>query len=197
MMIGMDIDTWWRLIEQARAVVGDRADDRDPPDDPLVSVLTGLLAELEAAEIIAFAQLLIQVRDTAYRWPLWNAAQLIEGGCGDDGFMDFRAGLVLLGRKTFTRAVADPDSLAELSVVVRMGRDEKGWIGCEDMAYAPRAAYERAQGETDSFDAVMEAVVPGMDRPAHPAGEGWDLDDEDETRRRLPRLAALFVDQAD
>ncbi|MFI0445410.1 DUF4240 domain-containing protein [Actinomadura sp. 6N118] len=33
------------------------------------------------------------VTDYAYRHPLWNAAYLIEGGCGDDGFMDFRDGL--------------------------------------------------------------------------------------------------------
>ncbi|AWS49122.1 hypothetical protein DKM19_42315 [Streptosporangium sp. 'caverna'] len=191
----MKIDVWWDLIERARAAVGERADDRDPPGDPLVPVLTTLLSELEAAEIIAFAQLLIRVRDSAYRWPLWNAAQLIEGGCGDDGFRDFRGGLVLLGRTTFTRAVADPDSLAELPVVARMSREEQGWIGCEDLSYAPREAYGRVQGETDSFDAVMEATVPGLDRPGRPAGENWDVDDEEETRRRLPRLAALFIDQ--
>ncbi|MDP9848813.1 DUF4240 domain-containing protein [Streptosporangium lutulentum] len=191
----MKIDVWWDLIEQARGAVGDRADDRDSPDDPLVAVLTDLLSELEAAEIIAFEQLLIRVCDSAYLRPLWNAAQLIEGGCGDDGFMDFRGGLALLGRTAFTRAVADPDSLAELPVVVRMGCEGKGWIGCEGMSYAPREAYERVQGETDSFDAVMEATVPGMERPDRPTGENWDVDDAEETRRRLPRLAALFLGQ--
>jgi hypothetical protein len=197
MVTGVDIDAWWSLIERARAAAGDRADDRNQPDDPIVPILTGLLAELEAAEIIAYKLLSIEVGDSAYRWPLWNAAQLIEGGCGDDGFMDFRAGLVLQGRTTFTRAVADPDSLAELPVVVRMSLDDGGgWIGCEDVSYAPRTAYGRAHGETESFDAAVEAAVRAMDRRTRPTGEDWDFDDEDETRRRLPRLAALFLDQA-
>lgn len=193
---GVDLDTWWEIIERVREAAGDRADDRDPPDDPVVEILTDALAELEPAEIIAFEQLFIQVKDVAYRWPLWHAAQLIEGGCGDDGFLDFRAGLALLGRTTFTRAVADPDSLAELPVVVRMSRDEGGWIGCEDAAYAARRAYERVQGESESFDAVVAAAVAAMELRTAPAGENWDVNDAAETRRRLPRLSALFLEPA-
>ncbi|GII59045.1 hypothetical protein Pth03_74340 [Planotetraspora thailandica] len=191
----METDAWWALIERARAVAGDRADDRDPPDDPLPQALTDLLAALDPAEIIAFDLLLTRVCDSAYTRPLWIAADLIEGGCGDDGFMDFRSGLILLGRETFTRAVADPDSLAGLPVVVRMSEDESGWIGCEDVSYAARSAYKLATGETDSFDAAVEAGVRAMDRPRRPSGEGWSMHDEDETRRRLPRLAALFLDE--
>ncbi|MFD0731601.1 DUF4240 domain-containing protein [Planotetraspora mira] len=193
----MDIDAWWTLIERARTAVGDRADDRNHPDDPLPHALTDLLAELDPAEIIDFARLEIQVTDSAYRWPLWNAAYLIEGGCGDDGFMDFRDGLVLQGRETFTRAVADPDSLADLPVVALMSRDEGGWLGYESLSYLPREAYGRVTGETGSFDAAMEAAVPHMDRPARASGEDWDVEDDDENRRRLPRLAALFLDGDD
>jgi hypothetical protein len=193
----VDIDTWWTLIERARTAVGDRADDRNRPDDPLPHALTDLLAELDPAEIIDFARLEIQVTDSAYRWPLWNAAYLIEGGCGDDGFMDFRDGLVLQGRETFTRAVADPDSLADLPVVALMSRDEGGWLGYESLSYLPREAYGRVTGETGSFDAAMEAAVPHMDRPARASGGDWDVEDDDENRRRLPRLAALFLDGDD
>jgi hypothetical protein len=60
---------------------------------------------------------------------LWAAAYLIEGGC-DDGFMDFRAGLMLQGRTAFEAAVADPDSLAGLPVVQRMATTGKGRLGC-------------------------------------------------------------------
>ncbi|MFA1547585.1 DUF4240 domain-containing protein [Actinomadura chokoriensis] len=131
--------------------------------------------------------------DSAYRRPLWNAAYLIEGGCGDDGFMDFRSGLVLLGREVFTRAVADPDSLAAVPTVIRMSREESGWIGCEALHYAPRNAYRQVMGETTSFDTAMETAVGSMRRPGAPTGAGWDVEDDDETRRRLPRLAELFL----
>jgi hypothetical protein len=84
------IDDWWGLIGRARTAVGDRADDRNPPDDPLPGALTDVLAGVEATQIIDFYLKAIEVTDTAYRHPLCNAAYLIEGGCGDDGFMDFR-----------------------------------------------------------------------------------------------------------
>lgn len=64
--------------------------------------------------------------------------------------MDFRDGLILLGRETFTRAVADPDSLAGLPVVVRMSRDEGGWIGFESLSRPVTDAYRRVRGETGS-----------------------------------------------
>ncbi|MFB4297453.1 DUF4240 domain-containing protein [Actinomadura sp. NTSP31] len=188
----MDENAWWALIGAARAEAGERADDRDSPDDPLVDLVTARLSGLDGPAIVAFDVLLTRLLDSAYRRPLWNAAYLIEGGCGDDGFMDFRAGLALLGREVFTRAVGDPDSLAGVSTVVRMGREGRGWIGAEGLHYAAKEAYERALGETASFDAAFERALDAMRRPERPAGEGWDVEDDAETRLRLPRLAALF-----
>ncbi len=191
----MDDGTWWDLVERAREAVGDRADDRNPADDPLPTAVAGLLAALEPAELVDFAVRHVELVDSAYRRPLWNAAYLIEGGCGDDGFQDFRDGLILLGRDTFTRAVADPDTLADLPVVIRMGRDDDGWIGYESLSYLVKDAYRTMRGEADSFDAELETALKAMNRPSKPTGDDWDPEDEDETRQRLPRLAALFLDQ--
>ncbi|MDQ0699918.1 DUF4240 domain-containing protein [Streptomyces sp. W4I9-2] len=190
----MDINEWWGLVERAREAAGDRADDRDPPDDPLPGALTDVLAALEPERIAAFAVTAVDVTRSAYRWSLWNAAYLIEGGCGDDGFMDFRDGLALLGRETFTRAVADPDSLAGLPVVIRMSQGESGWIGYESLNAPVAEAYRRLRGETASLDAAVEAALRDRIRPADPAGESWDAEDADAARRHLPRLAALFLD---
>lgn len=191
MEIDVDLDAWWGVIERARAVVGDRAGDRNPPGDPLPGALVDELAKLTPAQLVDWYLVHVQVTDSAYRYPLWNAAYLIEGGCGDDGFMDFRDGLALQGRDVFTRAVADPDSLADLPVVVRMA-DDKGWLGFESLSYLVRKAYERVQGETTSLDDALEKAVPALSRPSAPEGPDWDVEDDDETRRRLPRLAALF-----
>ncbi|MEV0679109.1 DUF4240 domain-containing protein [Actinosynnema sp. NPDC050436] len=190
----METDTWWGIVDRARAAVGDRADDRDSADDPLPDALVDALAALPPEQIAEFAVTHVEVKDSAYRHELWNAAYLIEGGCGDDGFMDFRDGLILLGRDVFTRAVADPDSLADLPVVARMGGDGKGWIGYEAVGYRVADAYRRVKGETDTLDAVLEDALRAMDRPDEPAGENWDPEDEEETRRRLPRLAGLFAE---
>lgn len=191
----MDINEWWGLVERAREAAGDRADDRDPPDDPLPGALTEVLAAaLEPERIVAFAVTAVDVTRSAYRWPLWNAAYLIEGGCGDDGFMDFRDGLALLGRETFTRAVADPDTLAALPVVIRMSRGERGWIGYESLNVPIAEAYRRLRGESASLDAAVEAALRDRIRPADPAGENWDAEDAAANHLRLPRLAALFQD---
>ncbi|MVZ99575.1 DUF4240 domain-containing protein [Actinomadura sp. LD22] len=189
----MDERAWWALIEDARAEAGEHADDRDSPDDPLIGLVAERLAELDGPGIVAFDAMLTRVLDSAYRRPLWYAAYLIEGGCGDDGFMDFRAGLALLGRKVFTRAVDDPDTLADVPTVVRMAREEKGWIGAEGLHYAARNAYKQVLGETESFDASMESALRAMKRPEHPVGDDWDVEDDEETRLHLPRLAALFL----
>jgi len=187
----IDADSWWGVIERARVVAGDRAGDRNPPDDPLPDALVAELASLTPAELVDWYVVHVQVTDSAYRYPLWNAAYLIEGGCGDDGFMDFRDGLALQGRAVFTRAVADPDSLAELPVVVRMA-DDKGWRGFESISYLVRKAHERVRGETASLDEALETAVRALDRPSAPAGADWDVEDDDANRRHLPRLAALF-----
>ncbi|WP_194927186.1 DUF4240 domain-containing protein [Catenulispora pinisilvae] len=190
----MEISTWWGIVEQARAAVGDRADDRDPPDDPLPDALVDVLAALEPADIIDFYVKHVELTDSAERYPLMWAAFLIEGSFTDDGFMDFRDGLMLLGHETFKRAVADPDSLADLSVVLRMSRDEGGWIGYETLSYLIKDAYQRARGETDTFDTALEAAIKGMTRPELPSGGNWDPEDDDAMRHHLPRLAALFLD---
>jgi hypothetical protein len=39
----------------------------------------------------------------------------------------------------------------------------------------------------------MEAAVRSMRRPERAAGEGRHIEDDAETRRHLPRLAALFL----
>jgi hypothetical protein len=48
----IDVDGWWGVIERARAVAGDRAEDRNPPDDPLPDALVDELTTLTPAELV-------------------------------------------------------------------------------------------------------------------------------------------------
>ena len=41
--------------------------------------------------------------DDSYRWDLWGAAYLANGGCSDDGFDYFRGWLIGQGRKVSAR----------------------------------------------------------------------------------------------
>lgn len=76
------------------------------------------LASLSAEEILAFSFELEQERNGLYRWDIWAAAHLIGGGCSDDSFSDFRAGVVALGRDWCERVRTNPDALAEHPVVL-------------------------------------------------------------------------------
>ena len=76
--------------------------------------LTARLAKLPPEEILDFVYLWSTVNCRAYRRDLWGAAYLINGGCSDDGFRDFRTWLILQGRIVYEAALADPDSLADV-----------------------------------------------------------------------------------
>ena len=74
----MDLDTWWDVVERARTAVGERAGDRNLHDDPLPSALTAVLATLSAEELVDWAVTHHAVRESAYRWPLWNNCMMFE-----------------------------------------------------------------------------------------------------------------------
>ncbi|WP_433043113.1 DUF4240 domain-containing protein [Dactylosporangium sp. CS-033363] len=172
----MEIARWWEIVGGAL----------DDGGEPRPEVVLARLRQLPPEDILAFERHYAEHLRQSYLHPLWAAAYLIEGGCGDDGFRDFRAGLILQGRAAFEQAVADPDALADLPIVRRMADDE-GWLGCEGLHYVARQAY----GDPEAFDAALGELRRG---PAPAGGERWDVEDEDANRRHLPRLAAMFQD---
>jgi hypothetical protein len=103
----MDDDTFWPLIEASN---GDPMSMDEEDHQP--AVLTEMLKALRPEEVCAFDATFRRLHHQAYRWDLWAAAYIIEGGCSDDGFTDFRSGLIGLGKKAYYDALADPNTLA-------------------------------------------------------------------------------------
>ncbi|MCE9566680.1 MAG: DUF4240 domain-containing protein [Planctomycetes bacterium] len=180
----MTRDEFWDHIESSK-----RSD-----LDEHVERLTKQLAKLPPDEIADFGHWWELSKAEAYRWDLWGAAYTINGGCSDDGFTDFRSWLTLQGRDAFQAALANPDSLADLEV-------EEDAASCE--CYPATRAWFKATGIKDDYDAFHAAVEarhpPTQESLARgevePTGENWDFDDCEETRRRLPRLAAMYLDR--
>src|SRR5690242_6850463 len=52
--------------------------------------LEALLRALPPEDVLAFLQCFEERMVESYRWDLWAAASLIQGGCSDDAFDDFR-----------------------------------------------------------------------------------------------------------
>jgi hypothetical protein len=98
----VDRQQFWTLVEQTRGGGCEQHAAR----------LAARLRALAAAEIIAFQQIYDDLMDESYRWDLWAAAYLANGGCSDSGFEYFRRWLLSQGHATWDAVLRDPDSLA-------------------------------------------------------------------------------------
>ena len=102
---------------------------------------------------------------------------MIEDGCSDDCFRDFRAYLISLGGEPYEAALRDPDSLAPVVQDAETG----DWENADSVA---GDAYESAAGEDIPAD--------DSDLSGDPRGEPWDDEDQDALVQRYPALAARF-----
>jgi hypothetical protein len=168
----VDDDTYWDLVERARTESGD-----DSPET-VAETLVAVLSTLGPSEVVGAEEAFARISRRAYGFPLWGAAYVLNGGCGDDGFDDFRGWLVTRGRAVYEAALADPESLADVVTV-----DELYDVACEDVLSAADQAHTELTGRGLPWRAARE--------PLPDLGAGWDFDDEDEMRRRYPRLSAL------
>lgn len=197
----MGIDSFWEFVERARTAAGPAADKarRGVQPSPVAEALVAELGSLPLTQVLALDRIfggLVRQVDT---WDVCAACWIIEHGfLSDDGFSDFRAGLVGLGRRTFEAVIADPDSLAGHPAVQEISQSigKSLWIGDESLLFAAQRAYEQQTGDADAFWEAVEAADANAARPVdgrEPAEDQWNLRDQDEWRRRLPRLAALFL----
>jgi hypothetical protein len=175
----MDTRQFWKLIEDARARVDDAAD-----SEAIAGRAAVLLSAFPREEIVDAQRVLNGLQAASYRNPLWAAASLINGGCGDDGFDYFRGWLIVQGREVFDRSVADPDSLADLPVIGPPTLDRPP-VECEETWYIAMRAYRAATGAELPSDAFTTRY------PEPDAGWDFDFDDRTKMEQRLPRLTAL------
>jgi hypothetical protein len=101
--------------------------------------------------------------------------------------------LIAQGRGWDQKAADSPDNLAEHPAVASTaGRPWDNPLFYEVVNYAASRAFERVSGDEHGF---WDALSARDERDRTPAdmGEDFDFDDEQEMRRRLPRLAALCL----
>ncbi|MEW1700819.1 DUF4240 domain-containing protein [Streptomyces sp. NPDC091278] len=189
----MDIHEFWGTIETARSAV--------TADKPFAEALVDELASRPKGDILRYQERFDEVHGAVYRWDVWAAAYLIGGGCSDDSFMDFRAGLIALGRDWYEKAAASPDTLAGHPAVIaaaRAQRDEA--VFDEDANYAASYAFERLAGDNHAFYEAWDGYKASRGEDGQDAdddmGEDFDFDDPEEMRHRLPQLSALYLRDA-
>ena len=159
----MNIEEFWEIID-----VGKESEEPE-------NILKEQLLNRSASDLESFQAHFDSLFDEAYTWKLWGAAYIIGGGCSDDGFIDFRYGLLSKGKKIFENALSDPETLAEL------GEDPE--IFNELFGYVAQDVFEQKTGNE-----IRRAPSTPSDESM---GEEWDFDDENENKRRLPTLMSL------
>ncbi len=173
----MRTDDFWAVIDRATA-------DRPGSPDEVAERAVADLAARDPEEIVAWGRHLDKVMAASGTEDLWAAAYLINGGCSDDGFDNFRGWLIANGREVLANAVREPDSLSGLPSV-KAAADSGAVFEAEAVLSIASEAYEQATGDK------LPAVEASPTRPD--AADLWDFDDEEEMQRRLPRLSALFL----
>jgi hypothetical protein len=178
----MRTDDFWAVIDRATV-------DRPASPAEVAERAVADLASRDPEEIVAWGRHLDKVLAASGTEDLWAAAYLINGGCSEEGFDSFRGWLVAHGRAAVAGAVRSPDVLAEMPAV-RAAADTGAVFEAEEVLTIADRAYEKATGEPPP---------PVADRPrTRPeAADLWDFDNEEEMHRRLPRLAALFLEPPD
>ncbi|WP_037917309.1 DUF4240 domain-containing protein [Actinacidiphila yeochonensis] len=183
----METEDFWQLIQAARS----RTTAEGSFDRTLVETLTAR----SKREILKYQERFDALHGALYRWDVWAAAYLIGGGCSDDSFTDFRAGVIAEGQAWYERVAANPDSLAEhplIAAAAEAGKDHV--LFDEEVNYAAADAFGRLTGDRHDFYEAWDQYRKA--RPYEQAeqdmGEDFDFDDE-QMHRRLPRLAALYL----
>jgi hypothetical protein len=165
----MDENTFWNMIEQAKADSGGDAERQ-------VDLLIDRLAKQSADDIIEYDMLFKQFSAEAYQWELWGAAHILNHGSYYDDFAYFRAWLVAQGRDVFRKALANPESLAD----VVTGQTK---TLLKRMNEVSNQAYKRVTGDDDV------AAYSTVRFPRNPTGVEWD---EPDLPQRFPILWAKF-----
>lgn len=163
----MQIEEFWSLLDGL-------------PVDSADVELKERLVNFDLKEIISFYTHLERQFIKAYNWELWGAAYLVLGGCSDDGFIDFRYGLIARGGDVFDLVLATPDSLADLI------KDEDDFIPNESFGYVLPQLYEEKTGE--------EFLDLDIFYPDEPTGEKWDFSSKELYVERLPKLWLKYCD---
>jgi hypothetical protein len=163
----MTLDQFWNSVEKVH-----RASDGDM--DRKCELLEAELRRLPLDEVRSFHAHFYECLDRAYSEELWGAAYVIGSGCGDGAFSDFRSALISMGREIYDRALANPESLADIDYD-------------PDNAFYEGYQYVPATVETDLNGGIL--LPRSRPHPPAPSGNLWD---DNELKRLYPKLARKY-----
>lgn len=168
----MNINVFWEMIEamNKQKMLNN--------EKTRAQLLGESLQQLEEAEFIEFYRIFRLNLDRAYISELWAAEYIINCGCSDDCFLDFRAWLISEGQLIFEKALVNPETLIDVA------RDQN--TQDEEFSYVCEAAYYDKFGRD----------IPLIDSPpAVLKGVKWE-EEKDSLRKMLPLLFKTFWEKS-
>ena len=162
----MTEDDFWKLIERSRST---------GPREQMKSIEQELRSG-GASEVVEFSEHVGRCMDVLYTWDLWAVAYIIDHGCSDDSFDDFRSCVISAGREMFDLALTDPAAFGM--------RFEEGLclIRCDMLQFIADQMHRELTG-----DGCPPRSTPGRIRPS---GEDWE---EDDLPVRFPEVWAKWA----
>ena len=127
----MEKDKFWKIIEISKSKSLGNYEKQQ-------SELEKELTKLTANEVLEFDNKFRTLRGEIYNWSFWAAAYIINGGCSDDCFSDFRGWLIGQGKSIFESAVQNIETLSQLKHT-----NDGDWEG---LSYIPTDIYEKKTG---------------------------------------------------
>jgi uncharacterized protein DUF4240 len=209
-MTDVDVQQFWEIVEAARSEVDGWPGDHDRR---WARALYARLSTLPPEDILGFDRCFAAVRRSAESPEMAAAVQLVVLPTPatwlpyfvsfEAKFSNFVNCLVMLGRDTFDRAVADPDTLAEHPLIRDVAEELRPGAALLAVRVFDAAgdAYCALTGtDTNEYlDLVLPSTVDDQAEEDQEDEEDPDEDDEDDgsydawVAEHLPRLWALFV----
>lgn len=163
----METEKFWKIIEISKSKsLGDYVKQQ--------SELKNELLKLTANEVLEFDNKFRTLRGKIYNWDFWAAAYIINGGCSDDCFSDFRGWLIGQGKTIYESAVNNIETLTNLT--------ETNGGDWEGLSYIPTEVYEKMTGDD---------MPQGIQENFEISGEEWE-EDEIELKKKYPKLWDKF-----
>ncbi|MBD3143180.1 DUF4240 domain-containing protein [Microbispora bryophytorum] len=200
----MDEDRFWELIE--------RSDRETRSRKERLAWLNTRLCQLSADEIIDYHMWWELNANRGYTCDMYALSCYLLRRESTDGFEYFIYWLMSLGREAYDQVADCPDRVMELPQVVHLLDLKRRWFaerrrglpwsdeeypGFELLAYVALDAYEQVTGENvDILYAALKARGVRSRFPLLAAEFGeqdWDIADDAEVARRLPRLARYLT----
>ncbi|WP_298330005.1 DUF4240 domain-containing protein [uncultured Dokdonia sp.] len=163
----MQLDKFWQIVETSN--IKSHGDYEQQQEQ-----LKKELLLLNPPEIVAFNNTFKFLKGSIYNWDFWAAAYIINGGCSDDCFSDFRGWLIGRGKQIFDNAVQDIESLATLE-----DTNDGDWEG---LSYVPSIAFEEKTGIDMPIGIRQNMII---------SGDEWD-EEGDDLKNKYPKLWMTF-----